>query len=51
MKKEKKEFKPFKSCTMRMADSTWDSLKANKLKSGLSWNRFITKLLEKQKWN
>lgn len=31
---------------IRMSDRTWKSLKDKKIRSGLSWNLFIVKLLE-----
>lgn len=42
----KKEFKPFKSYTVRMSDEVWDKLKKAKLKSGKSWNKFLIERLE-----
>jgi hypothetical protein len=34
---------------IRMNDETWNKLKDKRKKSGLSWNLFLLKLLEKQK--
>jgi predicted DNA binding CopG/RHH family protein len=48
MPKEKKKFKSFPTRNIRLSDKAWIKLKSNKVKSGLSWNLYIVKLLEKQ---
>jgi len=48
MKKEKVEEKiRYITRPIRMSDRTWKSLKDKKIRSGLSWNLFLVKLLEK----
>lgn len=37
----------YKIKTIRMSEKTWKSLKDKRKKSGLSWNLFMVKLLEK----
>lgn len=36
----------YKTRPIRMHDKTWKTLKDKKIKSGLSWNLFLLKLLE-----
>lgn len=46
-----KESKPkitYKTKPIRMADETWQRLKDKKIMSGMSWNRFLMTLLDKQ---
>jgi len=38
----------YKTKPIRMDDRTWEQLKENKITSGLSWNLFLLKLLEKK---
>lgn len=49
MEKENKDFEAFPVRTLRASDKTWEDFKDKKIKSGLSWNRFINSLLEKKK--
>ncbi len=45
---EKKEEKiRYKTKPIRMDDRTWDKLKENKIKSGLSWNLFLLELIKR----
>lgn len=44
---EKKKFEPFKTRPIRLSDEVWEKLKANKIKSGKSWNLFISELNRK----
>lgn len=37
----------YKTRPIRMADKTWETLKGKKIESGLSWNRFLLTLLDK----
>ncbi len=37
----------YKNRVIRMSDKNWEKLKKDRLKSGLSWNLFITKIIEK----
>lgn len=38
----------YKTRPIRLSDETWEKLKKQKIKSGLSWNLFLLKLIEKQ---
>lgn len=38
----------YKTRPIRMDDRTWDRLKDKKIKSGVSWNLFLLKLLNKK---
>lgn len=46
MKKQTKPFTPYPTRPIRMSDKTWDRFKKNKLRTGLSWDRFIDKANE-----
>lgn len=48
MKKQSEKI-TYKTRPIRMADETWELLKSNKIKSGKSWNLFLSRLLEKRK--
>lgn len=48
MKKQTKQFEPFKTRPIRMSDDTWNKLKDKKIKSGKSWNLFLLELVGKQ---
>lgn len=37
----------YKTRPIRLSDEVWDKLKANKIKSGKSWNLFISELNRK----
>jgi len=39
--KKTKERESYPTRQMRLSDEVWDKLKANKIKSGKSWNLFI----------
>lgn len=47
MKKETKPFTPYQTRPIRMSDKTWEELKKKKLKTGINWDKFILKLIEK----
>lgn len=50
MTKEKQPEKiRYKTRPIRMDDRTWKQLKDKKLRSGLSWNRYLLELLANQK--
>lgn len=48
METEKKEVEPikYKGKCIKMDERTWKLFKEKRKKSGLSWNRYIYKLLE-----
>lgn len=46
-KKEPPEKISYKTRPIRLSDETWNKLKANKIKSGKSWNLFISELNKK----
>lgn len=46
MNKEKKKFESFPVRPIRISDETWKSLKERKNVSGLTWNKFVSQLLE-----
>ena len=45
MKKQEKI--NYKTRPVRLSDETWNKLKSNKIKSGKSWNLFISELNRK----
>jgi hypothetical protein len=49
MEKEKKEFESFPIHSIRMSDKTWQKLKDKRNRSGLTWNKFIGRLLDNKK--
>lgn len=46
-KKQKKEKIKYKGKCIKMHDDTWEQLKKERKKSGLSWNMYLSKLMEK----
>jgi len=49
MKKEKEPPIKYKGKSIKMHEDTWKLLKEERIKSGLSWNTFLLKLLGKEK--
>lgn len=49
MEKEKAEPIKYKAKCIRMDERTWQLFKDKRKKSGLSWNRYIYKLLTEEK--
>lgn len=47
-KKEKPKLR-YATRNIRMGEMTWKSLKDKKIRSGLSWNLFMLKLLDNKK--
>lgn len=45
--KKKQEKISYKTRPIRLSDEVWNKLKANKIKSGKSWNLFISELNRK----
>ena len=41
--------KHYKVKQIRLSEEVWERLRVQKLKSGLTWNLFIKKLINKQK--
>ena len=39
----------YKNKTIRMHEETWKKLKDKRKRSGLSWNKYLLKLIEKEK--
>lgn len=45
---ENKEFASYPIRTFRMSDKTWEMLKKKRALSGLTWNKFMSELIEKK---